>query len=110
MDLLGLNRRPGKVVEAEIRRRYNSPVTFDPSLSAQEFFLVVSVGRCRYSLTEFSVASILQSVIGGLPDAFCIHFLGDRVFCFSVHSQDIGFHIYRLRSYECANFKIFFHL
>lgn len=67
MDLPGLDHRPGKVVQAEIQRRFNSPVSFDPISSAREFFLVLSVGRCKYRLTESSVATILHSVIGGLP-------------------------------------------
>lgn len=49
----------GKVVEAEILHRYNVPVSFDPSLSSREFFLVLSVGRCRFCLTEHSAALIL---------------------------------------------------
>lgn len=108
MDLPGFDRRPRRVVEAEILRRYNSPVSFDPNLSAREFFLVVSVGRCKFRLTELSVALILNSVIGGCPDAFRVFALSDRVFRFSVHSQPVGFHIFRLRSFECSNFKIFF--
>lgn len=110
MDLPGLDRRPGKVVQAEIQRRFNSPVSFDPISSAREFFLVLSVGRCKYRLTESSVATILHSVIGGLPDAFRVRSLDDRVFRFSVHSLEVGLHIYRLRSYECLNFKFYFHL
>lgn len=49
----------GKVVEAEILHRYNVPVSFDPSLFSREFFLVLSVGRCRFCLTEHSAALIL---------------------------------------------------
>lgn len=71
---------------------------------------MVSIGHCKFRLSELSVASILQSVIGGSPAAFCVRSLSDRVFHFSINSQDVGFHIYRLRSYECVNFKIFFHL
>jgi len=110
MDLPGLDHCPGKGVEAEIHRRFNSPVSFDPSRSAREFFLVASFGRCKFCLSEFSVASLLQSVIGGSPSAFRIRFLSNRVFHFSVNSQEVGFHIYRLRAYECVNFKVFFHL
>lgn len=110
MDPLGLDLRPGRVVQAEIFRRFSAPVSFDPSLSPKEFFLVLSVGRCKYRLTEVSVSSILHSVIGGNPHGFRVLSLGDRVFRFSVHSQEVGFHIYRLKSYECASFKVFFHL
>lgn len=110
MDLSGLDRRPGRVVEAEVYRRYNALVSFDPLSSSSEFFLVLSVGRCKFRLLEHSVSLILQSVIGGQAPAFRVLCLADRVFRFSVHSQEVGFHIYRLRSFECANFKIYFHL
>jgi hypothetical protein len=110
MDLSSLDHQPRRVVEAEIFRRYNSPVSFDPLTSSCKFFLVVSIGRCKFRISEHFFAVILQSVIGGLPNAFRIRALSDRVFRFSVHSQEVGFHVYRLRSYECNNFKIFFHL
>lgn len=109
MDLQ-LDGRPGRVVAAEILWRYNSPVSFDPSYSACEYFLVLSVGRCKFRLDESSVAAILHAVIGGQLNAFRIVQLGDWEFRFFVHSQEVGFHIYRLRSFECSSFKIFFHL
>lgn len=110
MDLPGLDRRRGRVVEAEIFRRYNSPGSFDLRHSSRPFFLVLSVGRCKFRLSESSVALTIHSVNGGQPDAFQVLPLGDRVFSFSVVSQQVGFHIYRLRAFECHNFKIFFHL
>lgn len=70
MDLPGLDRRPVRVVETEIRRQYNSPVSFDPNLSPRQFFLVASFGRCKYHLSELSVPLLLQSVIGGNPCDF----------------------------------------
>lgn len=110
MDLPGLDLRPGKVVEAEILRRYNTLVSFDPRLSPRAFFLVLSIGRCKFRLSKKSVSLILQFVIGGQPNDFPVLSLGDRVFRFSIHSQEVGFHIYQLRAFECANFKIYFHL
>lgn len=67
-------------------------------------------GRCKYHLSESSVALILQSVLGGHPDGFRVHALDLRVFRFSVQSQEVGFHVYHLRAFECQNFKIYFHL
>lgn len=110
MDLLGLDLRLGRVVQAEIFRRFNASISFDPTFSPKEFFLVLYVGRCKYRLTDVSVSSILHSVIGGNPHGFRVLSLGDRVFHFSVQSQEVSFHIYRLHSYECASFKLFFHL
>lgn len=37
-------------------------------------------------------------------------FFSVTVFRFSVSSQAVGFHIYKLQSFECANYKIFFNL
>jgi len=36
--------------------------------------------------------------------------LDDRVFHFLVASREVGLHIYNLRSFECVDFKVFFHL
>lgn len=110
MDLPGLDRRPGKVVQAEIWRRFASPVSFDPRSSRRQFFLVLSFGRCVFRLSEHVAALILESVIGGCADSFRAFRLDDRVFRFSVHSQDVGFHIYKLRSFESPLFKVFFNL
>jgi hypothetical protein len=69
MDLNGLNFRPGRVVEAEIRRKFGtsvSPISPQP----HPFLLVVSFGRCKYRLTSLSVSLILQAVIGGLAHDF----------------------------------------
>lgn len=56
------------------------------------------------------MGKILQATIGGDADLFCVLCLNDRVFKFSVSSQDIGFHIYKLKSFECATYKILFNL
>jgi hypothetical protein len=110
MDHLDLNYRTGKVVEAKIRQRFSSPVSFDPGLSPREFFLVLSFGRCRFRLSELLASQVLESIIGGHAPSFRVLQLADRVFRFSLHSQEVGFHIYKLCSFECLEFKIFFHL
>lgn len=53
---------------------------------------------------------ILQATIGGLARDFDVLALGDRVFRFWVSSRLVGFPIFKLRSFECSLFKIFFHL
>lgn len=55
-------------------------------------------------------ATILVAVIGGCANSFRVVRLAERVFRFSVHSQDVGFHIYKLRSFESSAFKVFFNL
>ena len=110
MALFDLNFRPKKVVEAKILRKYGLLVCHNPSLRSPEFFLVLSFGRCKFRLSEPSVATILQSVIGGSAELFRVQPLGGRVFRFSVSSQSVGFHIYNLCSFECSIFKVFFNL
>jgi len=110
MDLPGLNFRPRKVVEAEILRKFGLPVCPSSSPPSSEFLLVLSFGRCKYELNELSAALILESVIRGSAGDFRVRSLGHRVFRFSVSSQVVGFHIYKLRSYENSNFKLFFNM
>ena len=95
-------------MEAEILRKYGLSVC--PVPPSPHFFLVLSVGRCKFKLDERSASLILQSVIGGSAELFNVRSLGDRVFRFSVSSQVVGFHIYKLRSFEGSSFKIFFNL
>lgn len=58
----------------------------------------------------FSIQHLLVVVLGGSRTAFRVVQLGDRVLRFSVASHLVGFHIYKLRSFECHDFKVFFHL
>lgn len=71
---------------------------------------MLSFDRCQFRLTEESAAAILQSVIGGVTSAFRLRSLADRVFRLSVFTPGVGFHIYKLRSLECSQYKLFFHL
>ena len=95
------------MIEAEVLRRFGSPINFVSSSVSQEFFLVPSVGRCKFCLTSSSVGTILQSMLGGHSHAFQVVQLDDRVFRFSVFSKLVGFHIFNLLSFECSEFKIF---
>jgi hypothetical protein len=104
------NPRPGKVVEAEIFGRFGTFTTIDSSFSAKEFFLVLSIGRCKFRISVPVVQLLLQSVLGGHAVDFRVMQLGDRVFRFSVSSKQVGLHIYNLRSFENQDFKVFFHL
>ena len=110
MAILAFNTRPGHVVEAEILRRYGSAVNGDPASKAKAFFLVLSVGRCKFRLSVTLVEHLLQAILGGFPKAFQVVQLDDRVFRFSMASQLVSFHIFNLRSFECVDFKVFFHL
>ena len=104
------NTRPGCVVEAEILHHFGSTINGDPASKAKAFFLVLSVGHCKFCLSIHLVEHLLQAILGGFRKAFQDVQLADRVFRFSVATQLVGFHIFNLRSFECADFKVFFHL
>lgn len=106
-----LSFRPGRVVEAEIHRKFGSPVCHDSSSPFPQFLLVVSFGRCKFRLTEENACGY-HSPIGpwGKAAAFRLGSLSDLVFRFSVYSPAVVFHVYKLRSFECSQFKVYFHL
>lgn len=110
MDLQDLDFNPGLHVQQFVWDRFGLPINFYDGLGTQEFFLVISVGRCSFRLNEESVGKILQVAISGLVADFRLLQLHDRVFQFFVSSKHVGFHIYNLKNFECAQFKIFFHL
>jgi hypothetical protein len=56
------------------------------------------------------VGLLLQSFIGGAADLFRVSPLSDRVFRFSLSCKNVGFTVYRLRSYSCSVFKAYLHL
>jgi hypothetical protein len=49
-------------------------------------------------------------MLDGNAQDFRVVQLDDRVFRFSVFSKLVGFLISHLRSFECLEFKVFFHL
>lgn len=81
----------------------------DQSGNSSIFLLIVSFGRCKWRLSPGSVGFLLQADIGGFAASFEVVQLSDRVFRFSVCSKKVGLIIYNLRSFECAEFKLFFH-
>lgn len=91
-----------------IRSKFGCSVS--PISSSSSFFLVASFGRCKFRLCSASVGTLLQATIGGVAEDFDVVPLSDRVFRFSVSSRWVGFHIFKLRSFECNLFKVFFHL
>lgn len=110
MALLDLDLRPGLAFQHSVWDGFGLPINFYEDLGTKEFLLVVSVGRCSLRVNEDSVGFFLQAAIGGLHADFRLLQLNDQVFQFSVSSKQIGFQIYKLRSYECSQFKIYFHL
>jgi len=89
--------------------RFGLSVT-SSGVSSSVFFLVASFGRCKFCLCPLSVGLLLQATIGGVAWDFSVLQLGPRVFRFSVSSKVVGFHIFKLVSFECSCYKVFFHL
>jgi hypothetical protein len=110
MDLSSLNFQPGAGVQATIRARYGEPTNHFPVHGLKEFFLIVSVGRCKFKLSEQTIGFLLQATIGGTAVDFRPQQLSDRVFKFVVASCNVGFHIYNLISFSCEEYHIFFNL
>jgi hypothetical protein len=110
MEFSGINFHLGVGVQAAIRDHFGEHVNFFPESSLKEFFLLVSVGRCKYMLNEKYIGHILQATLGGCVVDFRPQPISDQVFKFVVASHNVGFHIYNLRSYSCKQYKVFFHL
>jgi len=71
---------------------------------------VASFGRLAVRLNEDSVSLILQACLGGIAKNFNVIHLSGWMFSFSVSCKNFGFMIYKLRSFSCKTFAIFFHL
>ncbi|KAM0871397.1 hypothetical protein ACQ4PT_039415 [Festuca glaucescens] len=105
---MGLDFSLGSVFKSDVKRKFRS--TVHPLGKANHFLLVVSFGRSKFKLDEFSVSLALESCIGGLADDLSVLQLDERVFRFSVSSKQVGFLIYSLKSVACTAFKCYFHL
>jgi hypothetical protein len=109
MDLQGLSFSPGVGVQAAIKSRFGEPVSC-PARGCAEFILVASFGHCKFHLSEQSVGFLLQATIGGVVVDFRSQQLSEKVFKSVVHSCNVGFHVYNLRSFTCDQYKVFFYL
>ncbi|TVU38188.1 hypothetical protein EJB05_11544, partial [Eragrostis curvula] len=110
MALPDLDFRPGRGVQSAILGRFGLPVTLSDFPNGKPFFLVVSFDRCKYRLNNHSVGLILQATVGGSVADFRPEQIDDRCFKVAFSSKSVGFHIFNLRSYECKQYKLFFHL
>ncbi|KAL6641569.1 hypothetical protein ACP70R_019750 [Stipagrostis hirtigluma subsp. patula] len=107
MDLPNLDYATGIRIQSEIWEKFGCPVVFSEGRGLKEFFLVLSIGRCKFRITDNSVSNLLQALLGGNAFSFNVVPLGDRVFRFSVASKAVGFFIYNIfKSFECEIFKI----
>jgi hypothetical protein len=55
---------------AAIRARYGEPVDFFPIEGLKEFFLIVSVGPCKFRLSEDIIGFIIKATLGGAAAYF----------------------------------------
>lgn len=106
---MDLDFSPGLDLKKLISSRFSSSVS-SSSTSSSEFFLVASFGRSAIRLNEQSMVLILQSCLRGKDVDFHVIHLSSMMFRFSVASKNVGFLIYRVKSYVCASFAVFFSL
>ena len=81
-----------------------------PFAGSPGFLLLAAFGCCKFKLSDPSVGILLQSVLGGFSLDFRALELEDRVFQFTVHSQAVGFLVYKLGQFSCECFAVSFHL
>ncbi|CAO1940316.1 unnamed protein product [Urochloa humidicola] len=84
--LSNLDFDPGLEFQRQVHQRFASPVSFSPTQSSSEFWLVCSFGRS----TIRSVGLILQYVLGGIDKDFNVAHLSGWMFRFSVFSKNVG--------------------
>ena len=105
---MGLDFSRGYDFAKEVKRIFLS--TVHPTMNSDQFIMVVSFARANFRLDVDTVAIALESAIGGLCGSLHVSLLHDRTFSFVVSSKLVGFHIYKLKSFVCKQFKCFFHL
>jgi hypothetical protein len=110
MDLPYLNFHLGLGVQSAIHFRLGESVNFFPVIGLKEFFPIASFGRCKFRLNDHSVGLMLQATLGGIAADFKHAQISDQVFCFVVASKNVGFHVYKLRSFSCEQYHVFFNL
>lgn len=100
---------PGIDFAKAVLKRFGCSVSLQAS-SPTAFVLVTSFGRSAIHLNVDSVGLLLQASIGGLAKDFNVVHLSGWMFRFSVSCKDVGFMIYKLKSFSCKEFVIFFSL
>jgi hypothetical protein len=108
--LFDLDFSPGLEIQRLAKDHFPSPVSFRPSKSSEEFFLVASFGRSTIRLIVDFISRILQSCLGGNAKDFNALHLSGICFHFSLISKPVGFLVYNLKFFECSKFAVFFDL
>jgi hypothetical protein len=105
---LGLNFLHGVNFSKDVKNKFSSNV--HPSATSGHFIMVVLFGRSNFKLSEDRVGLCLEACLGGLCGDLKVSVLRDRVFSFCVANKQVAFHIVKMRSFSCSQFKCFFHL
>uniref|UniRef100_K3ZMM0 Uncharacterized protein n=1 Tax=Setaria italica TaxID=4555 RepID=K3ZMM0_SETIT len=101
---------PRLEIQLLVQERFSFLVSFSPTSSEPEFWLVASFGGSALHLNVESIGLILQSCLGGTALNFNVQHLSGCMFWLFVASKNVGFLVYRLRSHVCKLFALFFAL
>lgn len=109
VGLSDLHFQPGLGLEKLVSQHFGSLVS--PPLSLLNgFLLVASFGHSAIHLNLDSVGLILQSCIGGVAKDFRVIHLSGWMYHFTISCKEVGFLIYKLKSFICKNFAVLFFL
>lgn len=106
--LSGLNFQPGLDFQDIVYDQFGPFAHVSSPSVIGEFFLVASFSRSAIRLDNDSVATILQSVMGGASRDFRVVQQTSWIYYFSVSSKNIGFMIRRMDNFICKDFALFF--
>jgi len=88
---------------------FGRPVALS-SDAPDSFTLLAAFGRCRFSLSEESVAQTLGSILGCASTPLRVGLVEDQIFFFSVSCKKVGLEIYKLKGFKRLEFELFFQL
>lgn len=95
---------------ALVSHRFALSVSPTSPLPQSAFRLVANFGRSAIRINVDSVGLMLQVCLGGIAKDFSVSHLLGWMFSFYVSCKDIGFMIYKLHSFSCKSYALFFHL
>jgi hypothetical protein len=110
MDPSSLDPSHGLKFSSEVRSSLGRSVCSPNPDLGSSFWLIAAFSRSRLRLSSESVGLILQSVLGGSADLYSVVELEQQLFKFTVLDRQVGLRVYGLKSFDCATFKVFFHL
>lgn len=106
MDLSFLDFQSGKCLRNHFRLSPGFLVSLDSDPPSNGFLLLVSFSRKRFRLTNDSVATYLQSNLGGIAKDFAAVLVDQQIFRFTVSCKQVGFLVPGLNSFVSEHFKM----